>query len=88
MTDRDDVRADLEPGVSDDLVLLAERLRNSRPLPSPAFRGALGRWLAARWRRHLSPKRARSLIALYSAAGTVLMAAGALGAAGAGPLHV
>jgi hypothetical protein len=79
-----DIRGDLEPGVSDDIVALAERLRDSRPRPSPAFRGELGRRLSGRPRSRLSRARARVLVGAYSAAGVLLLAVGAIGAAGHG----
>jgi hypothetical protein len=81
MTEPRDIRDDLEPGAGDDLIALAERLRAARPLPSPAFRGELGRRLAGASRRRLSPARARALIAAYSASGTLLLVIGAIGAA-------
>ncbi len=74
------IREDLEPGAGDEIVALAERLRQERPLPSPSFRGELGRRLAARPLRRLSPMRARALIAAYSASGTLLLVVGAIGA--------
>lgn len=44
MTDRHDI--DPEPTAEERAV--DERLRSTRPLPAPGFRGALGRHLAAR----------------------------------------
>ena len=82
MTEPRDIRDDLEPDVGEDIILLAERLRASRPLPNPTFRGELGRRLASRSRRRLRPARARALIAAYSASGTLLLVIGAIGAAG------
>ena len=84
MTERD-IRDDLEPGAGEDLIQLAERLRASRPLPSPAFRGELGRRLAAR-SRHSNPLRVRAQIAAYTFSGTLLMIVGTVSAAGHGPL--
>jgi hypothetical protein len=83
LSDANDIRPDLEPPDADELMLLAERLRAARPLPQPAFRGDLGRKLAAG-----SPRvraRIRILVAAYAGSGTLLLVIGALGA-GAGPL--
>jgi hypothetical protein len=85
MTEDDDIRRDLEPGAGDDLIALAERLRDSRPLPNPTFRGELGRRLAVR-ARHRGPRRIRALIAAYSFAGTLLLVIATVGAAGHGPI--
>jgi hypothetical protein len=81
-----DIRSDLEPGAPEELVMLGERLRASRPLPSPAFRGQLGRTFEGECRQHTSPRRVRALITLYASTGTLLLAAGAISAAGLGPL--
>jgi len=80
-----DLSEDLEPGTPLELVLLAERLQDSRPLPNPGFRGELGRRLE-RTSRRFDPARLRSLIAIYGVSGTALMIVGAVSAAGAGPL--
>jgi hypothetical protein len=85
MNDPNDIRHDLGPDMPDDLVRLAEHLRDVRPLPSPAFRGRLGRSLENRSRRVHSPARIRILITRYATAGTMLLLVGTLGAAGAGP---
>lgn len=79
-----DIRDDLEPGAGEDLVRLAERLRDERPIPSPVFRGELGRRLARQRQSRLSTRVARRLIAAYATAGTALMAIAALGASGHG----
>jgi hypothetical protein len=84
MTPQRDIRDDLEAGAGDDLVALGEHLLESRPLPSPAFRGELGRRLASRPKRQLGATRARALIAAYSGAGTLLLVVGAVGASGHG----
>jgi hypothetical protein len=86
MNDDRDIRPDLEPDAPEELVRLAVRLRDERPLPSPAFRGRLRRHLEARSRRVRTPARARALIARYAAAGTLLLLVGTVTAAGAGPL--
>jgi hypothetical protein len=84
--DPHDIRNDLEPDTPEELVLLAERLRDSRPLPNPVFRGQLRRHLEARSRPSRTPARLRALIAGYGAAGTLLLVIGTVSAAGAGPL--
>jgi hypothetical protein len=84
MNDSTDIRDDLGPEASDDLVLLARRLQNARPVPAPAFRGRLGRQLAARPPR-FAPARLRLLIATYSTSGIALLVLGAVGASGHGP---
>jgi hypothetical protein len=86
VSERRDIRPDLEPGAPDELVSLAERLERERPVPAAAFRGEL------RWRLLFSadartrPARLRLLIAGYAAAGSLLLLAGAASVAGAGPL--
>lgn len=73
---------DLDP----DLRELAMRLERERPLPSPAFRGDLGRRVAGA-RGRSAPRRLRLLVGGQLAAGTLLLAVAALGAvANAGPL--
>jgi len=79
-----DIRDDLEPDAGDDLVALAQRLVEARPLPNPAFRGELGRHLAGRPRGRLGRVRVRVLVSAYSAAGMILLGIGAIGAAGHG----
>ena len=86
MTDRRDIRHDLEPGTPEDIVLFAEHLLDARPLPSPGFRGELRRRLEARARHVHPPAFIRARIARFATAGTVLMLLGAVSAAGAGPL--
>jgi hypothetical protein len=82
-----DVRRDLEAEAPDEIVRLAERLQEARPVPSAAFRGELRRRLlvvagASRPR----PARLRALIAGYAGAGAMLLLAGVASAAGLGPL--
>lgn len=84
MTESDQIREDLGPEATDDLVSLAQRLRAARPLPAAAFRGRLGRHLAGQPRR-FAPARLRLLIATYAASGLVLLVLGAVGASGHGP---
>lgn len=81
-----DIRADLEPDAPDELVRLAERLEHERPVPTAAFRGDLRRRLMAGGVQRPRPARLRALITGSAAAGSVLLVAGALSAAGAGPL--
>ena len=86
MSDRRRIQDDLEPGISDDLVRLAERLDAERPIPSAAFRGELRRHLLAGQLSRSRPARLRLLIAGYVGAGSVLLLAGAASVAGLGPL--
>lgn len=87
MNDHTDIRRDLEPGTPDELVLLAARLEQRRPLPNPGFRGRLRRHVVARSERSIAPRRLRVLLAGYAGGGIFLLAVGALSAAGFGPLH-
>jgi len=81
MSDRRDIRDGLEPGAPPELLQLARRLADERPVPSAAFRGRL--------RRHLLERAAhRSVgarIAAFAGSGGLLLALAAAGAAGAGP---
>jgi hypothetical protein len=86
MTQPHDIRNDLGPDASDDLIALAQRLELACPLPDPGFRGRLRRHLVARSERVRTPTRVRRLITGYATAGSVLLVVGAAGAAGAGPL--
>ena len=87
MTDPYDIRSDLEPDSGEDLVALGNRLLDSRPVPRAAFRGDLGRHLAARSaRRRLGGGQLRALIAANAMAGLLLLVVGAFSAAGVGPL--
>jgi hypothetical protein len=81
-----DIRADLEPGAADELILLAERLKGQRPVPSAEFRGALRRRLLGGEALHPRPARLRMLVTGYAAAGSLLLLCGAVSAAGVGPL--
>lgn len=81
-----DVRADLEPGAPDELIHLAERLDDERPVPSAAFRGTLRRRLLAGGSPHARPARLRLLVTGYAGAGCTLLLLGAASAAGIGPL--
>lgn len=81
-----DIRLDLEPGTPEELVLLAERLEQERPVPSAAFRGGLRRRLLAREVFRPRPARLRLLIAGYATAGSLLLLVGAASATGIGPL--
>jgi hypothetical protein len=86
VTPQRDIRDDLEPHAPDELIRLAERLQRERPVPSAGFRGELRRRLLAEGSASARPRRLRTLIAAYSAAGSLLLLLGALSAAGAGPL--
>ena len=81
-----DIRADLEPGMPEDVIRLAERLQADCPLPDAAFRGGLRRHLEARSRRLRTPERVRTLITGYATAGSLLLTVGGLSAGGVGPL--
>ena len=77
---------EVEPGERPQLTKVDERLRAERPIPRPAFRGALGRGLLA----DLEPsgerlRRVRVLVAAYAGFGVCLIAIAAVGVAGAGP---
>ena len=86
MTEPYDIREDLEPGADPELIVLANRLSDARPVPRAAFRGDLGRHLAARSHGRLSPGRLRALIATYALSGLMLLCVGTISAAGVGPL--
>jgi hypothetical protein len=86
VTDHHDIRDDLEPGAEEELIVLAERLHSARPVPRPAFRGDLGRRLAAQRRPRFAPGNIRALITTYALAGIVLLCLGTVSAAGVGPL--
>jgi hypothetical protein len=85
MTDRPDIRLDLEADAPEELIALAERLERERPVPSASFRGDLRRRVLA-GSGPPRPKRLRALIAGFACSGALLLLAGALSAAGAGPL--
>ncbi len=84
MNDCTGIRDELGPEATDELILLAQRLHDARPVPAPAFRGRLGRQLAAQPPR-FAPARLRLLIATYAGSGLVLLVLGAVGASGHGP---
>jgi hypothetical protein len=77
---------DLPPDTPEELLRLAERLQERRPVPSAAFRGALRRRLLEQGARHERPTRLRARIVAFATSGAGLLVAGALSAAGAGPL--
>jgi hypothetical protein len=81
MTERRDIRDDLEPGAPDALIRLAERLEAERPVPAPAFRGDLRRHLLAR----AAPRGLHARIAAFAGSGGALLALAFASAAGAGP---
>lgn len=62
---------------------VATRLRAERPVPRPAFRGALLRSLMEKSERR--PAAIRMMVAAYAASGGALMAIAAAGLAGVGP---
>jgi hypothetical protein len=63
----------------DDLVTLAERLRTGRPAPSVALRRQIQEVIVgAREFDAPDPRRTTTLIAAFGAAGTLLLAAGAV----------
>ena len=75
-------------GITGDLTvdeqLVAEQLVGTRPVPTAAFRGALGRRLAELDPRYgRRPQRLRLIVSGYFGAGALLLAIGALQAIGA-----
>lgn len=83
-----DIRSDLEPDTPEELIALAERLEQERPVPTAAFRGDLRRRLLAGDLARSRPARLRLLIAGYATSGAALLLIGAASAAGFGPLGV
>ncbi len=81
-----DIRLDLEPGASEELVALAERLDRERPVLSAGFRGELRRRLLVGAGAPRRLARLRLLITGYASTGTLLLLLGAASAAGIGPL--
>lgn len=81
-----DIRIDLEPGASEELIHMAERLERERPVPSAGFRGDLRRRLISGDASRSRPARLRARIAGYAGAGSFLLLVGAASAAGLGPL--
>lgn len=88
MKDRRDIRLDLEPDAPEELIRLAERLEQQRPVPTAAFRGDLRRRLLDGDLASSRPARLKLLIAGYASAGSALLLIGAASAAGIGPLGV
>ncbi len=86
MTERRDIRADLEPDAPEELIVLAERLERERPVPTAAFRGDLRRRLLGGEPGRSRPARLRLQIAAYAGTGAALLLIGAASAAGIGPL--
>jgi hypothetical protein len=76
--------SELDPELVE-LLGVDEQLRASRPHANSGFRGELRRNLERSVER-LDPDRDRILIAVYGACGAALLLAGALSAAGVGPL--
>lgn len=73
--------------MSEPLSRIAERLRDERPVPRAAFRGALRRRLVDQIDGGgARPRRVRALVAAYAASGICLLLIAAAGVAGAGPL--
>ena len=73
----------VEPGESESLDALVSRLETRRPVPHPAFQGALRRRLFPT-RERVRPLRLRAVA--YLASGAVLLALAALGVNDTGPL--
>jgi hypothetical protein len=88
MTERRDLRLDLEPDTPEELIRLAERLEQERPVPTAAFRGDLRRRLLGGALAPSRPARLRLLITGYASAGCALLLIGGASAAGIGPLGV
>lgn len=81
-----DIRLDLEPEAPEELIRMAERLEQERPVPSAMFRGELRRRLLVGKASHSRPARLRLLITGYASAGSMLLLVGAASAVGIGPL--
>lgn len=81
-----DIRSDLEPDTPEELIRLAQRLQQERPVPAATFRGDLRRRLLAGGRQHSRPKRLRMLITAYATGGAALLLVGAASVVGIGPL--
>ena len=77
---------ELDPTRDPDLSALVARLERARPLPAPAFRGALRRRLEGGPTTTITPARLRRLIAAYSLSGALLLGAAGLSVVGVGPL--
>ena len=64
-----------------------DRLYAERPIPRPAFRGALGRRLEAMRAAGVGrPRYLKTLVAAYAGSGLVLLAIALAGVLGGGPL--
>jgi hypothetical protein len=64
-----------------------DRLQAERPVPRPAFRGALGRRLAAMRAAGVGhPRHLKALVAAYAGSGFLLLAIALAGVLGGGPL--
>ena len=87
MNDPHDTAGDAESERGQDLVRLAHRLRQARPVPTPAFVARVRRAVIDIGTSEIeTPWRLRARIAAYALAGALLLVLGVLGAAGAGPL--
>ena len=92
MSRRRDISEELGPYVDRAegaaLDAVAEILEHERPIPRAAFRAALGARLAdqAGQRAARRPERLRLAVGAYLASGFALLAVGAIGLTGAGPL--
>jgi hypothetical protein len=86
MSDPGETAPDTEPATDEDLASLGAYLRDARPQPSSTFRQRLLRTLEYGALRDSQPEDVWPLIIRYAAAGAVLLAIGAISAAGAGPL--
>lgn len=74
----------IDPELTAAELALAERLHVDKPIPPAGFRGALSRHLSARDPKYgTRPERLRLITSGYLAAGALLLALGALQAAGA-----
>ena len=83
--DRDEILdPKLRPAECKRLLETARLLEQARPVPRPAFRGALARRLGGA--SPAGPQRQRLLIGAYAGAGLALLAVVAVGLAGIGPL--
>jgi hypothetical protein len=66
---------------------IEKRLNAERPIPRPAFRGALARRLSAMRAAGVGrPRHLKALLAAYAGSGFVLLAAVLIGILGGGPL--
>ncbi len=92
MSDRTDIRSDLEPELepteAKTLLGVGERLDRERPVPRPGFRGETGRYLSSEVESapQARPRRLKLLIAGYAGSGLALLVVALIGVLGAGPL--